>query len=361
MSDIGLTGFVYGQDRTPYLDKGLTFLYQQDLIVTGNFWNVIVNIDLKWYRTQINIIDLILQQIDTYQKNPRWLGTSRYVSWQEITYLHAVWEQLNLEFEDMERLLPVTHQKRGLLNFGGEILNFLFGTATSTKLHTLRQVVEGIKQQQITITHSIEHQLTYTKELDQNVRQNTRDVTLLARILKLQVNDIIKLNSTVKELETNLLKRLELMANTSQTVRELEFFCLQLEQEFLKIRQGLDVTSTGKLSAELLPPHNLSQILQQVALKLPADVSLVAGTGLDDMFIYYEMAKVQAYATPSEIRPIIRLPLRGADRVMNLYRTEPLPVYEAMLKRRADTARNYVYGSFREQSVLFFIDSSRPS
>ena len=142
----------------------------------------------------------------------------------------------------------------------------------------------------------------------------------------------MKLNSTVKELETNLLKILELMANTSQTVREMEIFCLQFEQEFLIIRQGLDVTSTGKLSAELLPPHNLSQILK-VASKLPADVSLVAGTSLDDMFIYYEMAKVQAYATPSEIRLIIRLPLRGADRVMNLYRTEPLPVYEVMLKR----------------------------
>jgi len=126
MSNIGLTGFVYGQDRTPDLDKGLMYLYQQDLIVTVNFWNVIVNIDLKWYRTQIDLIDMILQQIETYQKNPRWLGTNRYVSWQEITYLHAVWEQLNLEFEDMERLLPVTRQKRGLLNFGGEGTKFSF-------------------------------------------------------------------------------------------------------------------------------------------------------------------------------------------------------------------------------------------
>jgi len=238
------------------------------------------------------------------------------------------------------------------LNFG-EVLNFLFGTATSTELHTLHQVVEGIKREQTTITHSIEHQLTYTKELDENVRQNTRDVTLLARILKLQVNDIMKLNNTVKELETNLLKRLELMANTSQTVRELEFFCLQLEQEFFKIRQGLDVTSTGKLSAELLPPHNLSQILQQVALKLPTDVSLVAGTGLDDMFIYYEMAKVQAYATPSDIRLIIRLPLRGADRVMNLYRTEPLPVYEVMLKRHVQIQPETMYMAVSESRQYY--------
>jgi hypothetical protein len=93
------------------------------------------------------------------------------------------------------------------------------------------------------------------------------------------------------------------------------------------------VTFTGKLSAALLPPHNLSQILQQVALRLPTNMSLLAGTSLEDMFIYYKVAKVQAYATPSEIRLVIRLPLRGTDRVMNLYRTEPLPIYKSLLKR----------------------------
>jgi hypothetical protein len=98
-----------------------------------------------------------------------------------------------------------------------------------------------------------------------------------------------------------LLVRLECLANASQTIRELEFFSLQLEQEFIKIRQGLDITSTGKLSAELLPPQNLSEILQQVALRLPADVSLLARTSLQDMFVYYEVVTVQAYATSSEI------------------------------------------------------------
>jgi len=188
--------------------------------------------------------------------------------------------------------LPIACQKRGLFNFGGEVLNFLFGTATNTELRTLHQAVEGMKEQQVAVAHSIEHQLTYTKELGENVRQNTRDITLLARILKLQFSNFFKLNETVNALEGNFIHQLECMANASQTIRELEFFGLQLEQEFIKIRQELDVTSTGKLSAELLSPQNLSQILQQVALRLPTDMSLLAGTSLEDMFIYYEVANV---------------------------------------------------------------------
>ena len=88
--------------------------------------------------------------------------------------------------------------------------------------------------------------------------------------------------------------------------------------------------------------------MQQVALRLPTDVSLIAGTNLEDMFVYYETAKVQAYATPSEIRVIIPLPLRGADRVMNLYRTEPLPIYEPLLERRIQIQPESMYMALSE-------------
>jgi hypothetical protein len=69
--------------------------------------------------------------------------------------LQAVCERLNVEFQGIEKLLPVTRQKRNLLNFGGNVLNFLFGTATSAELQNLHQVVEEVKLQQSSITHSI--------------------------------------------------------------------------------------------------------------------------------------------------------------------------------------------------------------
>jgi len=79
-------------------------------------------------------------------------------------------------------------------------------------------------------------------------------------------------------------------------------------------------------------------------------------------FLYNEVAKVQAYATSSEIRLVIKVPLRGTDRVMNLYQIKPLPKYEPLLKRHVQILpdRHCVFGSFREQTVLFFTDSGRP-
>jgi len=135
-NDLGLAGFVCCQTRNPDLNKGVVYLYQRDLIVTGNFWNIVVNLDLKWYRTQLDLVDLILKHVETFQEKPQVAHTGRYITRQEISYLYAVWAQLNSEFRDVEKLLPVSRQKRGLFNFGGEVLNFLFGTATNASCET---------------------------------------------------------------------------------------------------------------------------------------------------------------------------------------------------------------------------------
>lgn len=148
------------------------------------------------------------------------------------------------------------------------------------------------------------------------------------------------------------------MANVSQAVQELEFFSLQLKQDFIKIRQRLDVTSTGRLSAGLLPPHNLSQILQQVALRLPNDTTLIARINLEDTLIYYEVALVHAYATTTDIRLVIRFPLRGTDRVMNLYRTKPLPICEAMLGRHVQIIPEAMYMAVLESRQYYSLLTS---
>jgi hypothetical protein len=76
---------------------------------------------------------------------------------------------------------------------------------------------------------------------------------------------------------------------------------------------------------------------------MPTDVSLLAITSLEDIFVYYEVAKVQAYATSSEIRLMIKLPLRVTDRVMNTYRIEPQPTYEPLLRRHVQILPETMY------------------
>jgi hypothetical protein len=80
-------------------------------------------------------------------------------------------------------------------------------------------------------------------------------------------------------------------------MRELEITVMQLQQSVIQRQGGLEISAAGKLSSVLIPPHNLSKILQEVTLRLPQDVSLIAGFNVENLYVYIEVASVQAYAT----------------------------------------------------------------
>jgi hypothetical protein len=64
----------------PRLEQGSRLPVPMRHDLTGNFWNVVVNVDFKRYRSQLDPIDVILLHVETYQKNPHSFGTGRYVN-----------------------------------------------------------------------------------------------------------------------------------------------------------------------------------------------------------------------------------------------------------------------------------------
>lgn len=71
-----ITGVVAGERQTPDSNRGLVYLYKRDLLLTGNFWNVIVNLNLNWYRTKVDMLNTIVRQTDFYRTRPRLVNNS---------------------------------------------------------------------------------------------------------------------------------------------------------------------------------------------------------------------------------------------------------------------------------------------
>jgi hypothetical protein len=155
----------------------------------------------------------------------------------------------------------------------------------------------------------------------------------MARILKNVITHAFAYQKILDNSGEHLEDLIYFQSNVSRTMRELEFTVVQLQQSVTRLQEGLETSATGKLSSVLIPPHNLSKILQEVILKLPQDISLIAGFSIENMYVYYDVATVLAYATRTAIRLVVRLPLRGADRVMTLFKSVPLPTYSNALGR----------------------------
>ncbi|PNF19103.1 hypothetical protein B7P43_G10550 [Cryptotermes secundus] len=198
------------------------------------------------------------------------------------------------------------------------------------ELHT---TVEHIKTKEGEVTHAIQKQLTYLKSIDEAISENAMGLATVTRVLKSVITNALTYQKSVEDEIQNLKTLINFQANVSRVMRELEFTVMQLQQSVIQLQEGLEISAVGRLSSVLIPPHNLSKILQEVALRLPQDVSLIAGFTVENMYVYYEVATVQAYATATTIRLIVRIPLRGADRVMTVFKSVPLPTYSDVLGR----------------------------
>jgi len=99
---------------------------------------------------------------------------------------------------------------------------------------------------------------------------------------------------------------------------------LELKFSMTRIQESLDVTSNGKPSSVLINPNNLSDILQQVSLQLPAGLSMMTGLTVEEMYVYYTVATVHAVATSKSIRLFIDIPLKAANRYFELYQVHSL-------------------------------------
>jgi len=84
-------------------------------------------------------------------------------------------------------------------------------------------------------------------------------------------------------------KTLLLLFLTEMSIFELKF-------SMTRIQESLEVTSVGKLSSVLISPYNLSDILQQVSLHVPARLTMLTGLTVEEMYVYCTVAAVYVFA-----------------------------------------------------------------
>jgi hypothetical protein len=91
---------------------------------------------------------------------------------------------LKEKLANIQIFLPRPTTKRGLLNVGGTILKTLFGTATVVDLQSLHHTMDSLQRRQEAVTHSLDRQLTYFRDLDKTVSSDHKAVIDLSSVIK---------------------------------------------------------------------------------------------------------------------------------------------------------------------------------
>jgi hypothetical protein len=93
------------------------------------------------------------------------------ISREELSRVHDITRELDWEIQNLEKLLPtipvgIPRKRRGLISFGGQILKYLFDTATGSEVQELQSVVSRYEDQNEDIIHVAKSQLTLLKTVD---------------------------------------------------------------------------------------------------------------------------------------------------------------------------------------------------
>jgi len=136
-------------------NNSVLFLKKKDVILTNGHWCVAIDLDTRRYEDVISSVTSDLMVLSKQQKE--------FTPISELKQIEILLDILESKLLNFQHILPKLDSRRDILNFGGTILQTLFGIATVCDLYMLHETLDKLKSKDIHIAHSLANQATYVK------------------------------------------------------------------------------------------------------------------------------------------------------------------------------------------------------
>ena len=171
LSASGLASQPNDKTLAPSIAKGLLFLRDDDFMLSGSKWEIAVDINLNDYRHVIQHFFESVKRITTFIGEPtaqtkdvhNALRVTHAVIVREIDSLTAQAKLIDAQFESLVYTLTpkASRPRRGLIDLGGNILNFLFGTLDANDLQDVHTRIQSINRKADGVLHLMTEQISF--------------------------------------------------------------------------------------------------------------------------------------------------------------------------------------------------------
>jgi hypothetical protein len=169
--------------------------------------------------------------------------------------------------------------------------------------------MDSLQRRQESVTHSLDRQLTYFKDLDHSVKNDNQSVVDMSTAIKdFAVKGKESFQKVVNKLQWNNKLRAYLAL-----IRQLEFALIRLESNLDQTLVSLQFVLTQLVPANLLLPPVFRSILVNVTLGLPEHFELAGGTPEVYMSWYYEVVTTSVIASPGGFWLVLSIPLKDVS------------------------------------------------
>lgn len=237
--------------------------------------------------------------------------------------LHGLYEQLG------ELLMHSNRSKRGLFDGLGKVIKTITGNMDSDdqeyfdeKLNTLaldNKRIFQMEREQLTIIQSTLWAVNKTtSQIKDNQDLLAKSYKFLEKVIEYNQGTIQNL-TLIFHRQTEILQEMSLM---QELVHETNTMLDTLYS-------ALDDARAGKLSALLIKPNDLLEVLENLKSHLHVGDSLPIPVSKDTIYSYYDIVSIRAYFKSSnkhcDLRLVISIPLNHKARNYHLFKVVQIP------------------------------------
>ena len=208
---------------------------------------------------------------------------------------------------------PEANRSRGIINLGGDILKWLFGTPNNHDLEKLNSQLKSNSQDKLEIIHALEDQATVVAETFHQTTLNTDALLQLRNVLSELDRDVVAIRQeSIESSEfTELMMRIEyVFSDIRQRINRMEQYVDSLSVAFSTL-------VLRRLPPGLFPPKKLQMVLESIAKNLPPTWTLAIDAHPTNLWVFYE-----------EIRVSTALALSHHDQDVGMKLFLHIPIYE---------------------------------
>lgn len=245
--------------REPKNDGSLIFLRQGNAVVTGDYWRLLVDVNVTKMERSVKNLQQGIWQLQGQLSRV----TARYPELRaldhELLRCADLASEADTEVDEFRSLLSGHRGRRGLVNAGGTLLKFLFGNPDADDVDEIRRDIMSVTKEQGEMVHRAQDHVTLTRVLAARIEQ------VSDRLLKNSeaVGRALKSLAVQRELQgINMTHQANLINQTitlTSSFRSLEVGTLEFLLKTQRIFRAVDEVIKGRFSRELVGPENLKK------------------------------------------------------------------------------------------------------
>jgi len=318
------------------LDKGLIFIEKATSLVSASSWLITLDVNISDFRQglltfteSVNAFNPAHQFNKLTENYDLDENLILYLE-KEARYFKIGAESLLKEIDGIEFTInglteANRREKRSVFDLGGDVLQFLFGSATDKDYNKLNRKIENLTSSNSEMTHIVKEQLTIINKSYATLVDQQRKFQKLQLLTDFLQKDFITFQKQQKDEINKINYRLEFLSKVLQVARSLSDTFDALSLNVHQLKTAFQFARMGQLDEYFLPHQKFLRLLKEVQVKLPHGKEILAHNVEGNLQIMYHLAELSVFAYKGLLRIFIHFPIYDSAKLFKIYKVLPLP------------------------------------